>query len=111
MTYRGVIIHHSACPCINGKGFDYYVTRQGVVIPGKEATDPDYIHLCIEGDFDREQLTPEIREQLFTATRLIARLAEAHGAAAFELYPHAESCPGSHFPWSELVISSKNGYH
>ncbi|WP_166239275.1 N-acetylmuramoyl-L-alanine amidase [Paenibacillus turpanensis] len=107
MRYHGVVVHHSACPNINGKGYDYYVTKDGGIIPGSVETDPDFIHICIEGDFQEAALPLDdaLRNQLFVACKLIVRLSQTYGFSAQELYPHALECPGRYFPWSELVIS------
>ena len=112
MSYNGIVIHHSACPSINGKGFDFYITKDCLIIPGKERTSPNFIHVCLEGDFSRAApMDDRTREQLFTACKLIARLCAVHGIEPEALHAHTDGCPGGDFPWGELVISMKNGYH
>ncbi|HZG85199.1 hypothetical protein [Paenibacillus sp.] len=109
----GIVVHHSACPSINGKGYDFYVTRTGFVIPGAEPTEPGgRIHVCLEGDFSRYDGTdPDTEEQLFVAAKLISRLADALGFSTAAMYRHEAHCPGERFPWAKLVISISDGYH
>lgn len=110
MQFVGVVLHHSACPSINGKGFDYYVTKDGMIVPGSEPTAPDRIHVCVEGDYGAEaELLPA--EQLFMLQKLLLKLSELHGFESSELQPHNAACPGMRFPWHELVISFQDGYH
>lgn len=113
IRYIGVIIHHSICPSINGKGYDYFVTQDGVIIPAPVKTDPQYIHICVEGDFNvrPSQLNHIIKEQLFIVKKLICELADRHDFDNEAIFYHQTSCPGRYFPWSELVISLKDGYH
>lgn len=113
MRPTGITIHHSVCTSINGKGYDFYITRDGVVIPASEPTDPTRIHICVEGDFSRrdEAWSGCQEEQIFILQKLVLRLSDMFGFAPGDLLPHAEGCPGKHFPWAELVISPKDGYH
>lgn len=113
MQYYGVIVHHSACFSINGKGFDYFITRDGSIIPSAEQTDPLYIHICVEGNFSAPYggYTPAEKEQLFVLNKLIIRLADEHRFQPDDLFPHDMTCPGIHFPWSRLVISPEDRYH
>ncbi|CAH0118702.1 MULTISPECIES: N-acetylmuramoyl-L-alanine amidase [unclassified Paenibacillus] len=113
MQYEGFVIHHSACPSINGKGYDFMILRSGDVVPAPALTDPHYIHLCIEGDFSRfpPVLYPSELEQLFIARKLIARLSEVYRIPLGNTYSHDGQCPGLYFPWNELVISGSDGYH
>jgi len=113
MTVTGFVIHHSRCTSINGKGYDFFVAKSGIVIPGAEPTEPGRVHICLEGDFDKSggAFDLETEEQLFVAARLIARLSEALGVPAEALYPHSEKCPGARFPWPKLVLSISDGYH
>ncbi|KIL38199.1 hypothetical protein SD70_27915 [Gordoniibacillus kamchatkensis] len=113
MPYAGVVFHHSVCPSINGKGYDFYVTTGGAVIPGFEPTSPDYIHVCVEGDFAAmpAPLPAERREQLFVVQKLLQALSERHGFAPADWQAHNDTCPGWRFPWGELVISHQDGYH
>ena len=113
MQIAGIVVHHSVCPAINGKGFDFYIAKSGSIIPSPHRTDPDYIHICLEGNFDDPQasLEPDTKEQLFLLQKLAARLYVKLGIVPVELHPHSERCPGKYFPWSELVISGQDGYH
>ncbi|MFE5317127.1 N-acetylmuramoyl-L-alanine amidase [Paenibacillus sp. NPDC056579] len=113
MQYYGIIIHHSACSSINGKGYDYFITRDGSIIPSSDKTDPLYIHICVEGNFSapRTHLTPAEQEQFFVLNKLIIRLAEVYRFEPDDLFPHDISCPGPLFPWSQLVISPEDRYH
>ncbi|WP_144933353.1 N-acetylmuramoyl-L-alanine amidase [Paenibacillus sp. 32O-W] len=112
--YSGIIIHHSACSSINGKGYDFLVTSEGDIIPSFTPTDPHYIHLCLEGDFSHIESsgqTPQVQEQLFVIQRLILRLYEQFEFSSRQLYGHHLHCPGTYFPWDSLVISLQDGYH
>ncbi|MGG2200557.1 N-acetylmuramoyl-L-alanine amidase [Paenibacillus validus] len=113
MVYYGIIIHHSACPAINGKGYDLFIARNGVIIPSSVQTDPLYIHICLEGDYTepRSIRTPEEKEQWFVLNKLVLRLSETYGFGPKDLFPHSVSCPGAAFPWSQLVISPEDRYH
>lgn len=113
MQVVGIIVHHSACPSINGKGYDFYVTASGTIIPSPYRIDPSFIHICLEGDFSGPHTAelPETKEQLFLFLKLAIRLAEAFGFEPGDLFSHANECPGPHFPWSQLVISGKDRYH
>jgi len=113
VQYYGVVIHHSVCPSINGKGFDFYITRNGSIIPSPDQTDPLYVHICLEGDFSepRHHYTPEEKEQFFLLHKLILRLAGTFRFQTDDIYPHTISCPGFFFPWSQLVISPEDRYH
>ncbi|MEK8127446.1 hypothetical protein WMW72_05910 [Paenibacillus filicis] len=106
-------MHHSACPAINGKGYDLFITTSGVIIPSSAPTDPSYIHICLEGDYSgsRSGLTAGEEEQWFMLGKLILSLAKKHGFPPEAVYPHSDSCPGQGFPWSLLVISPKDRYH
>ncbi|MDF2714248.1 MAG: hypothetical protein K0R28_1173, partial [Paenibacillus sp.] len=33
MRPTGITIHQSVCTSINGKGYDFYITRSGAIIP------------------------------------------------------------------------------
>jgi hypothetical protein len=112
MQYFGIVVHHSVCPSINGKGYDFFITRKGIVIPAMLQTDPNYIHICLEGDFSRSS-DPDAgqQEQLFLLNKLRLRLSQTFGFGQDELFPHTRDCPGEGFPWSKLVISLKDGYH
>ncbi|WP_274364466.1 hypothetical protein [Paenibacillus thermotolerans] len=113
MQYTGFTIHHSACPSINGKGYDFLITRRGTIIPSSEPMDAKQLHICLEGDFSApfDPLSSEIREQLFIATKLILRLCAAYELSFEHMQPHTLTCPGRYFPWAELVLSMSDGYH
>ncbi|WP_284640313.1 hypothetical protein [Paenibacillus silviterrae] len=113
MQYYGIIIHHSACYSINGKGYDFFIAKNGTIIPSSDQTDPLYIHICLEGDFSKahSEFTSEEKEQLFLLNKLVVRLAETFQFKPNELFPHTISCPGTFFPWGQLVISSEDRYH
>ncbi|XOK63849.1 N-acetylmuramoyl-L-alanine amidase [Paenibacillus elgii] len=113
MQYYGIVIHHSACSSINGKGYDYFIAKNGDIIPSSEQTDPLYIHLCLEGDFSGPHAvrTPAEKEQLFLMNKLILRLSKTYGFQPDDIFPHSITCPGGEFPWSQLVISPEDRYH
>ncbi|MDP5273759.1 N-acetylmuramoyl-L-alanine amidase [Chengkuizengella axinellae] len=113
MVYQGIVIHHSICPSINGKGYDYYITKDLSIIPASEASlDSEFIHICIEGDFTEVKEIPlTVNEQLFLLKKLIIRLSTLHAFSIHDVYGHTHLCPGEDFPWSDLVISSDNVYH
>jgi hypothetical protein len=109
----GIIVHHSACPSINGKGYDWMVLQDGSIIRASERTSPSHLHVCIQGDFNQNitSVSTLEREQWFIGYKLITKLLEVYGLTADDVRPHGEGCPGSFFPWSELVISFHDGYH
>jgi len=113
VQYDGIVIHHSVCPSINGKGFDYWIVKSGEVIPAPLETDAKYIHICLEGDFSiPNSVQPiESKEQLFALKKLQYYLAERFSFDAGNIYAHNSECPGHFFPWPELVISTKDRYH
>jgi hypothetical protein len=113
VQFFGIIIHHSMCHSMNGKGFDFYICRDGTIIPAIEQTDPLYIHVCLEGSFleARNGLSAEEKEQLFLLSKLTLRLAGMYRFETDDLFPHTLSCPGAFFPWSQLVISPDDRYH
>lgn len=112
MQYNGIVIHHSACSSINGKGYDFFITNGGDILPSSEQTDPQYIHICLEGDFSKySSLTSEKKEQLFLLTKMILYLSKTFHFEHDDIFPHTISCPGTHFPWSQLVILPEDRYH
>jgi len=112
MRYAGIILHHSACPSINGKGFDFFVTKHALVVPSPHRTDPDFIHICLEGDFSRGSPSmPELEKQLFVLNQLRLRLQGMYQFHENDIFPHNEDCPGDAFPWAKLVISPNERYH
>lgn len=113
MRPNGITIHQSVCSSINGKGYDFYITRNGTIIPSSSPTEPSHIHICVEGDFSLpiEAASGLVEEQFFVLQKLVLRLAETFGFDPGNVISHTEACPGAYFPWSELVISPKDGYH
>jgi hypothetical protein len=113
VQFFGIILHHSICPAINGKGYDFFITREGAIIPSAEQTDPLYIHVCLEGSFTdvNQAVIVEQKEQLFVLHKLLLRLTDTFRLQAADIFPHTISCPGASFPWSQLVISPEDRYH
>lgn len=113
MQFYGIVIHHSACSAINGKGYDFFIGKNGIILPSSEQTDPLYIHICLEGDFSgkRPELTASEKEQLFLLNKLVLGLSEKYSFEPGDIFPHSISCPGAFFPWSQLVISPEDRYH
>lgn len=113
MLYEGFMIHHSACSSINGKGYDFWISSDSSIIVTPVLTDPEYIHICLEGHFNQayELMSLKAKQQLFTASKLIMELSRRYEISPLYLYPHSQTCPGSHFPWNELVIYPSDGYH
>lgn len=113
MQVVGIIVHHSACPAINGRGFDYYIAKNGTIIPAPYPTDPSFIHICLEGDFSGPLYaeSPQVKEQMFLFVKLALRLSETLGFPPGDWFPHDSMCPGPHFPWSQLVIFGEDRYH
>lgn len=114
MNYEGFILHHSRCPSINGKGFDFWVSVDGAIYAAPLLTDPDHIHICLEGDFSVASSVsplPGRKEQLFAAGKLILELANRYQISPLIIEPHNNYCPGAFFPWNELVIYPSGGYH
>lgn len=107
-------MHDSHCPSINGKGFDFWISRDGSIYAAPLLTDPEHIHLCLEGDFSKAESTPlpqDRKDQLFAAGKLILELSSRYRIAPLLIESHSETCPGSCFPWNELVIYPSGGYH
>lgn len=114
MSYKGFILHQSRCPSINGKGFDFWVGVDGVTYAAPLLTDPEYIHVCLEGDFAKNNNIHPLNgggNQLFTTGKLILELAERYQMSPFIIEAHNNYCPGTFFPWNELVIYPSDGYH
>lgn len=113
MKIAGIVVHHTACPSINGKGYDFLIMKNGTIIPAMAPTEPGWIHICLEGDFSivQDPGQPQLAEQLFLFQKLALRLSQNLGFTANEVFPHDPDCPGKGFPWSKLVISSQDGYH
>ncbi|GAB6990347.1 hypothetical protein [Paenibacillus pini] len=113
MNFEGFIIHHSACPSINGTGYDFWIHKDGSVTSAPLLTDPTHIHLCLDGNFNRayDQLGAEEKLQLFNASKLVMELSNQYNISPLFLNPHNDDCPGIFFPWNELVIYPVDGYH
>jgi len=114
MIYKGFILHQSQCTSINGKGFDFWVGANGAINAAPLLTDPEYIHICLEGDFSSEASAPSIaggKEQLFATSKLILELVDRYQISPIIIEPHNKYCPGTFFPWNELVIYPSDGYH
>ncbi|MCL6602435.1 MAG: N-acetylmuramoyl-L-alanine amidase [Paenibacillus sp.] len=114
MQYKGFILHHSHCTSINGKGFDFWVDPEGRIFAAPLLTDPDYIHICLEGNFTFSTvkgLDTNRENQLFTAGKLILELSARYQISPLIIEPHNDSCPGAFFPWNDLVIYPSDGYH
>lgn len=110
---EGIILHHSVCPTINGKGYDFWIGRESAIIPASLETDPHFIHICLEGDFSAPLDTdsPQITQQLFACFKLVMDLSKRYGFPTEDVWAHQFHCPGPYFPWDKLVISPKDGYH
>ncbi|WP_150270976.1 N-acetylmuramoyl-L-alanine amidase [Paenibacillus tepidiphilus] len=114
MDYKGFILHHSRCSSINGKGFDFWIAKEGGIYAAPLLTDPEYIHICLEGDYSSPDTVPEPAgrgQQLFAAGKLILELAARYRISPLLVEGHDDSCPGAYFPWKELVIYPADGYH
>ncbi|GIQ69374.1 N-acetylmuramoyl-L-alanine amidase [Xylanibacillus composti] len=110
----GVVMHHAACPSINGKGYDFFIRKDGTVIAAEEPQDTDYVHICLEGDFSRRlggMSEGQLEEQCFVVQKLLIRLFGKYGLSTLMFHGHNTDCPGPYFPWSKLVISPANRYH
>ncbi len=110
MKYMGIILHYSGCPSINGKGYDFYVAKDGSIIPAKEPVARDYIHICIEGEFSTAPFhwSIEGKEQLFLLSKLLIRLSGVFLWEQALILQHNDWCPGKGFPWDQLVISNED---
>jgi hypothetical protein len=112
MQYTKIIIHHSACPSINGKGYDYKIMKDGMILSSPEPYEPYCFHLCLEGDFNSIYANVnENREQLFMFQKLLLRLFRVADLSSNQVFAHSDTCPGEQFPWQELVILPADGYH
>lgn len=116
MQMQGFIIHHSICPTINGKGYDFFVCLDGTIIPASEPMQEPFIHICLEGNFHsystKIKKWPTMhQEQIFVAQKLMFALAALYRFNPDQVFAHSDLCPGASFPWNELVISEKDGYH
>jgi len=110
-SYKGFVIHHSVCHSINGKGFDFWIGADGTIFAAPLLTDPENIHLCLEGDFGCASVPGATEAQTFAACRLILELSARYCISPPVVKPHDDSCPGFFFPWNELVLYPGDGYH
>ncbi|OAB46958.1 hypothetical protein [Paenibacillus antarcticus] len=113
MPYEGFMIHHSACSSIYKKEYDFWISSDSSIIVAPVLSDHEYIHICLEGHFNQqyELMSARAKQQLFTASKLIMELSKLYEISPLYLHPHSQVCPGSHFPWNELVIYPADGYH
>jgi hypothetical protein len=114
MQYSGIILHQSLCSSINGKGYDFYIRKDGSVIPASEPTESEYLHVCISGDFSKNEKIDmqTVKEQIFVLHKLILSITrDMEVLMNIPVIPHSSKCPGPLFPWYELVISLQDGYH
>jgi hypothetical protein len=105
MGFNGIVLHHSACPEINGTGYDFYVHKDGTVVTSNDFLDDDHIHVCVEGDFSEPvDNVGVVREQMFVLVKLMLRLSSAFEFDPERVVAHGDECPGEEFPWHELKI-------
>ncbi|UNK20481.1 N-acetylmuramoyl-L-alanine amidase [Paenibacillus sp. N3/727] len=114
MEFEGFVIHHSACEQDHNKErWDFTVQRDGSVSVSPVLKHSEQIHICLEGDFNRDYdaMNIEQKMQLFTACKIISDLSRLYSISPLYLFPHSETCPGAYFPWNALVIYPVDGYH
>ncbi|MHA0855497.1 N-acetylmuramoyl-L-alanine amidase [Paenibacillus sp. CMAA1364] len=113
MAYEGFVIHHSLCSSINGKGYDFWIRKDATVFAVPDTTDTKYIHICLDGNFNMayELMSADAKHQLFEASKLIIRLSTVYRISSLNIHPHTQVCPGSNFPWNQLVIFPADMYH
>ncbi|WP_054957158.1 hypothetical protein [Paenibacillus dakarensis] len=113
MEFEGFIIHNNSCDKKKEEKWDFTIRRDGSVSASPEFMESDYIHICLEGDFNRdyELMDNEQKIQLFMASKIIYELSRRFSISPLFLFPHNETCPGTHFPWNVLVIYPAGGYH
>lgn len=104
-SITGIVLHDSACPEMKTAGCDFFVCKDGTVIPSNDFLDDDHIHVCIEGDFSKPVSNPGlVREQLFVLVKLVLKLSSAFEFDPQQLIAHGDTCPGEEFPWYDLKI-------
>jgi hypothetical protein len=105
MAISGVILHDSACPEMRISGYDFYLRKDGTVVPSNDFRDDEYLHVCIEGDFSAPlENTSVVREQMFCLVKLVLRLASLFDFDPQQIIAHGDTCPGEEFPWHELKV-------
>ncbi|MBL0387636.1 hypothetical protein JJB07_13430 [Tumebacillus sp. ITR2] len=107
MKFSGIVLHDSSCPTLRKSGYDFFVSRDGLVTPSNDFTDDDYLHVCVEGDFSRPIQTgeyPKVREQMFCLVKLAIRLASLFEFDPQAMIAHGDTCPGEEFPWMDLKV-------
>ncbi|MDB5084435.1 MAG: hypothetical protein JWN30_1321 [Bacilli bacterium] len=101
----GIVLHDSDCEEIRTAGYDFYVCRDGTVIPSHQFTADDYLHIVIEGHFGAPRTDLGVlHEQMFVLVKLIIKLAKAFDMVPHEIISHGDECPGPEFPWHELTV-------
>ena len=113
MPYEGFMIHDSSCSSIKGKSYDFWIKKDASVIATPLVTDSEYIHIFLEGHFNLayELMSANAKHQLFAVSKLIMELSSLYQISPLYLQPHSQVCPGSHFPWNQLVIFPADMYH
>ncbi|MFC7681979.1 N-acetylmuramoyl-L-alanine amidase [Paenibacillus sp. GCM10028914] len=114
MGFEGFVIHNTACEKETKlEKWDFIIRRDGSVSTSSVLLDSENIHICLEGDFNRDYdaMDKEQKIQLFTASKIIAELSKRYSISPLYLFPHSETCPGAYFPWNALVIYPAGGYH
>ncbi len=126
---KRLVIHHSASADISaveihrwhqkrgwsGIGYHYVIRRNGDVELGRPVNmigahalgyNLDSIGVCLTGNFSKE--TPE-KEQLNALVELTHELELQFGRLEIQQHNQlvATQCPGSHFPWDELMTKLK----
>ena len=105
MGINGIVLHGSDCPDLDQNGYDFYLCRDGTVIPSNDFRDDDHLHVCIEGDFSAPiENQALVREQMFVLVKLVLRLASLFEFDPQQMIAHGDHCPGEQFPWHELKI-------
>jgi hypothetical protein len=104
-SITGIVLHDSACPEIKKAGCDFFLRKDGTVLPSNDFLDDDHIHVCIEGDFSEPvENQPLVREQMFVLVKLVLKLSSTFEFDPQQLIAHGDTCPGEEFPWHELKI-------
>ncbi|WP_106768012.1 N-acetylmuramoyl-L-alanine amidase [Paenibacillus faecalis] len=114
MGFDGFVIHHSVCEQKpKTESWDFIIKQDSSVIASPVLKDSELIHICLEGDFnkDYDAMNLEQKMQLFTASKIISELSRLYSISPLFLFPHSETCPGAYFPWNVLVIYPVDGYH
>jgi len=105
MGISGIVLHDSVCPDLKRLGYDFFVCRDGTVLPSQKMRDDDHLHVYVEGDFSQPiENEPLVREQIFVLVKLVLRLASLFEFDPQQMMAHGDHCPGEQFPWHELKI-------